>query len=238
MKDPLLILHGALGSQSQFAEWKKSLSSKFDCHTFDFAGHGSRSAEGAKFSIGFFAEELAGYIRSSKWVRPHVLGYSMGGYVALCAAMQEEDLLGNIMTLATKFDWNLESSKKEAGYLKPELMLQKVPQLAQQLKDRHGDHWEMVVRRTAEMMLALGMNPLLTKENINQVKNKIKFCVGDKDKMVGVEETLAMYRVAAHANFCVLPATGHLPETMNLDRIIFEVEEFFLSPGTPQASRG
>jgi pimeloyl-ACP methyl ester carboxylesterase len=226
MKHSLIILHGALGSKEQFTEWENALNNKYDCRTLDFAGHGSRSGEANEFSIKLFSEELKMYIKQNNLKQPGILGYSMGGYVALYTALFTEGFIGNIITLATKFDWNAESSKKEAGYLQPQLMQGKVPAFAEQLKQRHGSHWGEVVNKTAAMMLQLGENPPLTKENIAQVKNKIKFCVGDKDKMVSIDETQTMFKSAAYGNLSVLPNTGHLPETISLHRIKFEVQEF------------
>lgn len=226
MKQPLLILHGALGAKQQFSEWENALSEYFDCYLYEFAGYGERSGEDNKFSIELFSDELKDFIATRKLQKPNVLGYSMGGYVALYTALHNENLLGSIMTLATKFDWTPESAKKEAGYLQPALMLQKVPQLAAQLKQRHGNHWEKVVEKTAQMMLALGENPPLTVENISNLKNIVKFCVGDKDKMVSVQETQNMFKAHPKASFCVLPNTPHLPELMSIKRIVFEVLDF------------
>lgn len=230
MKQDLIILHGALGCKEQFNGWAGHLASNFNCHLFDLPGHGSRSEDEVDFSIERFSSELTGYIKNAKLVQQAVLGYSMGGYVALYTAMQHPGCMGNIMTLATKFDWNSETSKREAGYLNPEIMLQKVPTLAEQLKQRHGAQWENVVRRTADMMIMLGEKPLLTPQNILSIMNKIKFCVGEKDKMVSVVETEAMYKGARNGILKILPVTGHLPETMDTRLIVVEIESFFL-PG-------
>jgi pimeloyl-ACP methyl ester carboxylesterase len=226
MKTSLIILHGALGCKEQFEEWKKILQEKYDCHCLDFSGHGSRAEEENTFSIKLFSEELKNYIKQNNLKRPAVLGYSMGGYIALYTALLTEGFLGNIVTIATKFDWNPESAKREAGYLQPKIMVDKVPVFVEQLRQRHGIHWKDVVSKTAEMMVQLGDTPLLTEENIHRIKNKIKFCVGDKDKMVSIAETQAMFKNSINTNFSVMPNTGHLPETMNVERIKFEVEEF------------
>ncbi|HWY38575.1 MAG TPA: alpha/beta hydrolase, partial [Bacteroidia bacterium] len=191
-------------------------------------GHGNRSGETGPFSIKTFSEELKMYIKQNNLERPAIIGYSMGGYVALYTALFTEGFLGDIITIATKFNWTPESSKKEAGYLQPKLMQAKVPQLVMQLEERHGSNWTAVANKTAEMMLQLGENTLLTTENIGRIKNRVKFCVGDKDKMVSIEETYAMYKNVPGASFCVLPGTGHLPEGMSAKRIKFEVEEFIL----------
>jgi len=230
MKPDLLILHGALGCKEQFTTWAEALSEQFQCHLLDFSGHGSRSGENVEFSIELFSENLKKYIQDHNLERPNVLGYSMGGYVALYLALKQESALGSIMTLATKFDWNRESAKKEAGYLKPDLMLQKVPQLAWQLKDRHGANWQRVVERTATMMLKLGEAPILTPLTIGGVNNRVKFCVGDKDKMVSIQETEAIYRGAANAGLSILRDMGHLPETMDLKLIAREAQDLLIAP--------
>ena len=229
MKPSLVILHGALGCKAQFNEWAEFLMDDFDCHLLEFNGHGTKSGNDLVFSIKEFSEELKIFIKQNQLKKPAILGYSMGGYVALYTAHYTEGLLGDIMTIATKFDWNIESAKKEAGYLQPQLMQQKVPQLADQLKQRHGEsHWVTVVNRTAEMMLQLGANPPLTEENISSIKNRVKYCVGDKDKMVSISETLAMFKNTPLASFCVFPNTAHLPETMSPERIKFELQDFLL----------
>jgi len=230
MKPDLLLLHGALGCKEQFVSWATALSENFTCHLFDFPGHGSRSADTTEFSIENFSEELTKFIELHVLRQPHILGYSMGGYVALYTALCKEGYLGNIMTLATKFDWTSESSIKEAGYLVPELMLQKVPKLAAQLEQRHGLHWKNVAEKTTKLMIGLGKDRLLTPQNIGGIKNTIKFCVGDKDKMVSVAETQAMFKTAVNGSLCVLPSTGHLPETIDLKRIVYEVQDLLPKP--------
>lgn len=229
MKPDLVILHGALGCKEQFTAWAEALAETFTCHLLDFSGHGTKSDSEKNFSIELFSNDLLNYIAEKKLSAPHVLGYSMGGYVALHTALQRPASLGNILTLATKFNWDPATSKKEAGYLDPAVIQQKVPQLAEQLRQRHAGNWQKVARKTAEMMLNLGERPRITSENIVAIKNRIKFCVGDKDKMVSLEETVQMFRITKNSNLCVLPSTGHLPETMSVKRIVFEAQDISAS---------
>lgn len=224
MKKDLIILHGALGSSEQFTEWKNVLDNDFNCHLLDFAGHGKRSGEDVVFSVRAFSEELKQFIRQSNLHQPCVLGYSMGGYIALYTAQYTEGLLGEVMTIATKFDWNPESAKKEAGYLQPKLMQEKVPHLAEQLKQRHGEeHWGKVLVRTADLMLQLGIDPLVTDLAVQNIKSNVRLCVGDRDKMVSIAETFSICKNIPSASLSVMPATGHLPESMSPERIRFEL---------------
>ena len=83
-KPDLILLHGALGSQVQFSELSKKLSSSFTIHTFNFSGYGGRPIDQAP-SIELFSQNLIDYIVENDLVSPFVFGYSMGGYVALNA---------------------------------------------------------------------------------------------------------------------------------------------------------
>ena len=57
MNQPLILLHGALGSQAQFKHLKQLLSNHFSVYTMNFSGHGGKPATGP-FSMESFADEV------------------------------------------------------------------------------------------------------------------------------------------------------------------------------------
>ena len=101
-KPQLILLHGALGAQSQFSPWLPLLEESFEVHSLDFEGHGTQAFADRPFAISHFAENLERYIHSKGLQQPHVFGYSMGGYVAMYLAVRQPELLGKIFTFATK----------------------------------------------------------------------------------------------------------------------------------------
>ena len=60
-KSPILLLHGALGSEAQFHKLKSELSELFDVHTLIFEGHGGRSSN-RPFSMANFVENAVEYL--------------------------------------------------------------------------------------------------------------------------------------------------------------------------------
>jgi pimeloyl-ACP methyl ester carboxylesterase len=52
--------------------------------------------------------------------------------------------------------------------------------------------------------------------------------VGDRDKMVTIEETLAAYRRLPNGRFIVLPDTPHPLEKVSPGRLAREIGDFFL----------
>lgn len=209
MKQSLLLLHGALGSEKQFESIKEGLSSTFDVYSFDFDGHGNGSST-EEMSIELFAENLYEFVLKNNLQQAFVFGYSMGGYVALYLQSKHPDLFQSITTLGTKFNWSAESAEKEIQMLNPEKIKEKVPAFAEYLKDTHlPSNWERVMEQTKVLMLNLGNKPLLTEETMKKVSIPVVICLGELDKMVSVEESLWAKKCIPNSKFEVINGVPH-----------------------------
>ena len=126
-KPTLLLLHGALGSPDTLQPLAEQLAADFEVKIFAFSGHGGREVRMEAFSLPHFATEVLAFLTAHETSPAHVFGYSMGGYAALLAAVQEPNRFASITTLGTKLDWSPESAAAETRFLDPEKMLAKVP---------------------------------------------------------------------------------------------------------------
>ena len=186
----LIILHGALGAQSQFDQLAAQLADHFHVHTLDFDGHGTKSGLEMDFSIERFAQNLEDFMTQNELHKPLIFGYSMGGYVALKLESRKPGSFEKLLTLGTKFDWTPESAEKEVKMLNTEKIEEKVPAFAAYLKTLHGENeWKSVLQRTAEMMIGLGNNPALKPNDFRSIKLPVILLRGSKDTMVTAEET-------------------------------------------------
>lgn len=206
----LIILHGALGAKIQFEQLIPQLTAHFNVYTFDFDGHGSKSGSEEEFSIELFAQNLKDFLQHNQIHKPLIFGYSMGGYVALKLESLEANTFERIVTLGTKFDWNPESSEKEAGMLNAEKIEEKVPAFANYLKSLHGENkWKTVVQNTAKMMLELGRKPSLRPYDFHHIQIPVQLLRGSKDSMVTKEETINVQELLANANYEEMPDWVH-----------------------------
>lgn len=226
MKD-LILLHGAIGSSAQLAELRDKLSPYYKIHVFDFPGHGGRKID-TPFSIQDFAATVEQYITENKLAAAPVFGYSMGGYVALWLAASKPGLISRIATLATKFDWTGEVAAREIRMLQPEVIEQKLPAFADTLRERHlpGD-WKQVLTSTATMMEELGRINPLDASALASVDIPVLVLLGDRDKMVSVEETLQAFRRLPQSQLGILPATPHPIEQVDTDLLSAHLRKFF-----------
>ena len=189
MKEKLLLLHGALGSKKQFNAIKDALNEQFDVHHLNFEGHGGVQSD-KEFSIQLFTENVIKFLEENSIEKINVFGYSMGGYVALNTALKAPGNISKIVTLGTKFNWDIESANKELRMLNPDKIEEKVPQFANKLKEEHHPlDWKEVVSKTANMMLGLANGNKLKEEDLKKINHNVVIGIGTLDKMVSLEES-------------------------------------------------
>ena len=223
---PLLLLHGALGSAALFDPLQASLAASFTTHTLSFSGHGGQPFAPAGFGIAQFAQETLDYLDAQGLEKVDVLGYSMGGYVALYLALNHPDRVGKIYTLATKFAWSPEAAAAEAKMLNPEAIEAKVPKFAHALEARHGESWKPLLQATAQMMQDLGANPLLTSEQLAKISHTCRITVGDQDQMVTQEETQKAAEALPNGSFALMENTPHPLEKVDTEQLARLVANF------------
>ena len=186
----LILLHGALGHTNHFDAYTSWLSGSFNVHTLLFEGHGESALPVNGITMEHYVAQLHQYCEAHRIDETHIFGYSMGGYVALCYALQEPSKVSSVLTLATKLEWTEEGAIKESRMLNPAAIQEKVPKYAAQLSALHGaDKWIDLLPAIAGMMVELGKKPLLNPADLSQLTLPVQLMLGDKDVMVTLEET-------------------------------------------------
>lgn len=230
IKKDILLLHGAIGAKDMFNEIEKTWSPHYNIHLLNFSGHGATKIPEEDFSITMFENDVLNYISENNLKQPAVFGYSMGGYVALSLASKYADLFSKVITLATKFNWTIESSEKESKLLNPDKISEKLPAFASALEKRHGSpDWKKVLHKTSLMMIALGASPVLSSEVLARITCPVMLMVGDKDAMVSIEETFKVFKSVGNSCLFVVPDTQHPLEKLDVNKISDNVIRFINS---------
>ncbi len=223
----LLLLHGAIGAADQLAPLANELKDQYRVYTMNFSGHGGQPFRADEFSIPMFADEVVQFIETEGLGQVSIFGYSMGGYVAMYLALHRPELVQKVITLATKFYWDEAIAAKEVQMLNPDKIEQKLPAFATSLKSRHApNNWKDVLLKTSEMMIKLGGDNYLKISDYRSILSPVLLLLGDRDKMITLEETVEVYKALPNAQMAVLPGTAHPIEQVNTAMQAYFITQF------------
>jgi pimeloyl-ACP methyl ester carboxylesterase len=135
--EPLVLLHGGLGSGEMFAAVAPALAAGRRLVLVDLQGHGRTADVDRPFDPETMADDVAGLIEQLGGTAD-VLGYSLGGAVALRLAIQHPERVRNLVLVSIAF-------KRSGSH--PEVVEafdQMTPELAEML--RHSPAYELYAR--------------------------------------------------------------------------------------------
>jgi pimeloyl-ACP methyl ester carboxylesterase len=88
---PLILLHGGLGSGEMFGPTLTELAQQHQVIAVDLQGHGRTADIDRPIDIQLMADDIAALIDHLKLDKPDIVGYSLGGGVALFTAVKYPD---------------------------------------------------------------------------------------------------------------------------------------------------
>jgi pimeloyl-ACP methyl ester carboxylesterase len=100
---PLVLLHGGLGASTMFSEILPQLSSKRQVIAVDLQAHGRTADINRPMSHEAMADDIAAIIKLLGIEKADVMGYSVGGGVALRAAIQHPGAVRKAVFVSSVF---------------------------------------------------------------------------------------------------------------------------------------
>ncbi|MGC4897236.1 alpha/beta fold hydrolase [Micromonospora sp. DT31] len=112
---PLILLHGGLGSGEMFTPILPTLTAQHQVILVDLQGHGRTADVDRRLDVAFLADDVAALIDHLGLDRPDVVGFSLGGGVALNLGFRHPEKLGRLVAASAHI-------RRDAVY--PELLAQ------------------------------------------------------------------------------------------------------------------
>lgn len=100
---PLIMLHGGFGTFEVFAAVSPALAREHQVIGVDLYGHGRTALTDRPFSFEHMADDVAGLIQHLGLEKADVLGYSLGGAVALQTAIRHPERVNKLVLISTPF---------------------------------------------------------------------------------------------------------------------------------------
>jgi pimeloyl-ACP methyl ester carboxylesterase len=98
---PLILLHGGLGAIEMFGPNLPALAQGRQVIAVDLQGHGRTADIDRPIRLELMADDIAALITYLKLDRPDIMGYSLGGGVALQTAARHPERVGKLVLVST-----------------------------------------------------------------------------------------------------------------------------------------
>lgn len=101
--EPLIMLHGGFGTFDMFADLSPTLAQKHQVIGVDLYGHGRTALTERPLRLEQMADDIAGLIDHLGLAKADVLGYSLGGLVALQTAIRHPERVSKLVAISAPF---------------------------------------------------------------------------------------------------------------------------------------
>lgn len=100
---PLILLHGGLGALEMFGPNLAALAQGRQVIAVDLQGHGRTADIDRPLSVALMADDIAALLHHLGIARADLMGYSLGGGVALLTAIRHPEVVGKLVVVSTPF---------------------------------------------------------------------------------------------------------------------------------------
>ncbi len=100
---PLIMLHGGFGMFETFSAISPTLAGMHQVIGVDLYGHGRTALTDRPFTFEHMADDIAALIAYLGLEKAGVLGYSLGGYIALQTAIRHPERVDKLVLISTPF---------------------------------------------------------------------------------------------------------------------------------------
>jgi pimeloyl-ACP methyl ester carboxylesterase len=194
----LILIHGGLGSSSQWNPVAAELAESFRVITPDSRGHGRSTSPAGELSYARIADDIAALITALGLERPVVGGWSDGGQVTLELAARHPGAARALIVGAACPDF-------DAGGLLDAQLGGSAPEI-KALHPGGPEQWQRLVRETAPMWLDYkGLGP----DTLRAIEAPVLVLAGDRDELIPLDHSVSLYRALPTAELGICPSLSH-----------------------------
>ena len=201
---PLVLLHGGLSTGREWSPLAARLSSRYRVIAPDARGHGHSTRTDQPLSYGLLADDVASLIGALELSDPIVGGWSDGGQVTLELAVRHPVLAGALIVGGALPDY-VESGLRERSRALLEAPDEPEEEVAEQMRATHAD-WGGLFEQTKGMWLGYEG---ISATGVAEIAVPVLVLAADRDELVALEQSVALYRALRNAELAVCPATTH-----------------------------
>jgi len=192
---PLLLLHGGLGSIEMFGPILPTLAKGRQVIAVDLQGHGRTALGDRPISLPAMGDDMAAVVKQLGQETVYVLGYSMGGGVALRVAIQHPEVVRRLVLVSTPYAQDgfypeMLPQQAQVGAAMAEAMKQKPMYSSYMAVAPRPQDFPRLLDRMGEFM----RTPYDWTEDVKKLKGPVLLVYGDAD-MIRLDHAVRFYQL-------------------------------------------
>ncbi len=230
------MLHGSNGTPAEFTPLAAALRPRFEVTAPVLLGHGGRPVPDG-YTLDEMADDLTGLLAAGP--PAFLLGYSLGGYLALHIARHRPELVRGVIALAVKHVFDPAAVAHIVYLAQPERLSRPGNPRKAQMEAVHGpENWIGVTRNTQRLFQGFGEKAPLSDEDLRAVATPVLHMSGDLDSLVRLGEFRRLGSLLPNCRGGLFPGSAHpigkIPQrdaVRAINRFAAEVEAGTFVPG-------
>jgi len=227
---PLVLIHGGMCTiDICFGKFRPPLAEKWKTLAVELQGHGHTADIDRPLTFEQMTEDTCALLHQLKIENADVVGYSLGGGVALRIARREPQLVRKLVVIGTPTAYNKDGLVP--GLLEA-LKTMKPEDIPAEFREAYArtapdpKKWPTLVAKVMKMLLE---SKGLRLEELQSIKAPVLVMLGDADG-VRPEHAVQMFHLLSHAQLAVLPGTDHFLPMKRSDWAVPMIEAFLNAP--------
>jgi 3-oxoadipate enol-lactonase len=238
----VIFIHGFPLNKSMWEKQIEALQDEFRVIAYDIRGHGDSEAGNAHFSMDLFVNDLIGFMQSLNIEKAVLCGLSMGGYIALNAAINFPEHFDALILSDTSCTADSPKSRNKRIEAIESIRLNGLENFADEsIKnlfasgsvDAKGAEIaaarEMIVN-TSSQSVYNSMHALAVRKEtcsrLSEIKIPVLILVGDEDKITPPIAAMVMHQNIRGSAFSIIEKAGHLSNMENPYEFNYLVKKF------------
>src|SRR5262245_23320167 len=209
---PLVLLHGGLGSIDATSAWGpllSALAARYHAVCVEHRGHGRTNNPDGRLSYALIADDISDFIEQRGFGPAHIAGVSDGGIVGLALAMKRHELVRSLVCVGANYCVD-DHLRDAIGILDPAILESEHPEYARVFAACHDQHhypgyWREVGRQVRGTSKP---EPEWPEPDLRRIPVLTLLIAGETDVVVSLDQTLTMRRAIPGAEMLIVNHAG------------------------------
>lgn len=223
--NPMILIHGYPLDRTIWNPVAEMLAGEFDLIIPDLRGFGASDVMEADRSIIEYATDLAGLMERLRLRRSHIVGHSMGGYVALAFAREFAGRTDGLGLVASQVVADSEERKAARQATAREIVGAGIGGAADAMAPKLSAdpvvqaYVRKLIGKQRPLGLAVALDAMASRPDSTDVlrsfKGRVVIVHGEADDLIPVERAREMKAALPTAHYLEIPRAGHMPMMEN-----------------------